>query len=84
MTTNECSYYNKITRWEQIFGRGNVNALFVGKVLISNYSNDHHVHDGLFLIFNISEDEGTYITITIKEGDSLWSISEQYAEQVVG
>jgi hypothetical protein len=37
---------------------------------------------GLFLIFNISEDEGTYITITINEGDSLWSISEQYAEQV--
>ena len=29
----------------------------------------------------MSEDEGTYMKITVTKGDSLWSISEQYAEQ---
>lgn len=37
---------------------------------------------GIYLLFNSTVDENSYIKIKVEEGDSLWSISEQYAGQI--
>ncbi|MBS4177011.1 cell division suppressor protein YneA [Lederbergia citrea] len=36
---------------------------------------------GLYLIFNVSEDDSTNIKITVQDGDSLWTISNAHAER---
>ncbi|HEY4552843.1 MAG TPA: LysM peptidoglycan-binding domain-containing protein [Bacillaceae bacterium] len=34
---------------------------------------------GIYLIFSLSEESGSHTTIIVKDGDSLWTISERHA-----
>lgn len=37
---------------------------------------------GLYLIFSTPANHSHYVKITVKAGDTLWSISEQYAKDI--
>ncbi|KRG09713.1 hypothetical protein ACA29_21040 [Lederbergia galactosidilytica] len=36
---------------------------------------------GIYIISSKASSEQTHLTVTVHEGDSLWSISKQYAEE---
>ena len=37
---------------------------------------------GLYIIFSTSESEDQYIMVTVKQGETLWNISEKHAKQL--
>lgn len=37
---------------------------------------------GLYFIFSTNSNSDEYVIITVKDGDSLWSISEKYAHNI--
>lgn len=80
LTTNKRSFYNNIAYTNKYSKEGIIMSAIWKKHSFGIIFVILSIMMGLYLIFSVSN-EDTYIKITVKNGDSLWSISEQHAER---